>query len=222
MAYLITTAPVTSGDIVLIPPDTFVQGEISRITISGVGSDGQLQLRSPMIVFANGYTVSIPYSLVVPLSRQWIYPEAPSSGRALGWTAVLAAPTVGALIGGLTSFHGPGPLPQLTLPAPGQPLPPLPQPHLGNPVKGAAIGAGIGFAVAIPVGIALLRHHHDFYVDGGAPSDMILERPLDFEADRISAAATSHQTLAGIETPQSSSANLPVEVNDCSLAYAFP
>jgi hypothetical protein len=183
MAYLVTTAPVTSGDMVLIPPDTFVQGQIARITIPGVDRDGELQLHAAQIVFANGYAVSIPYDLVVPLDRQWIYPEAPGPGRALGLTAAFAAPAIGALVGGLTSFHSP---PPLTPPVIGQPLT---LPNLGNPVKGAAIGAGIGFAVTIPVTVALLRHHRDFFVGEGAPTDVILQRPLDFEADRIASAA---------------------------------
>jgi hypothetical protein len=190
MAYLVTTAPVTSGDMVLIPPDTFVQGQIARITIPGVDQDGELQLRSAQIVFANGYTVSIPYDLVVPLDRQWIYPEAPGPGRALGVTAAFAAPAIGALVGGLTSFHSP---PPLTLPVPGQPLT---APNLGNPVKSAAIGAGIGFAVTIPVVVALVRHHRDFIVEGGAPADMILARPLEFEADRIATAVRDAETEA--------------------------
>jgi hypothetical protein len=190
MAYLVTTAPVTSGDMVLIPPDTFVQGQIARITIPGGDRDGELQLRAAQIVFANGYTVSIPRDLVVPLDRQWIYPEAPGPGRALGMTAALAAPAIGMLVGGLTSFHSP---PPLTLPVIGQPLT---GPNLGNPVKGIAIGAGIGLAVTIPVTVALLRHHRDFFVEGGAPTDMILERPLDFEADRIATAVHDVQTEA--------------------------
>ncbi len=190
MVYLLTTAPVVLGDRVVIPPDTFVQGQIAKITIEGVNRDGELRIRSPRIVFASGYAVAIPYDLVVPLDRQWIYPEAPGAGKALGLTAAFAAPVAGALIGGLASQHNP---PPLTPPVIGQPLT---VPNLGNPVKGAAIGAAAGFAVAIPVAIALLRHHHDFFVEGGVPSEMILEEPLVLEEDRIAAGVFPRGSLA--------------------------
>ncbi|HEY6307049.1 MAG TPA: hypothetical protein VI488_11405 [Candidatus Angelobacter sp.] len=190
MVYLLTTAPVISGDIVAIPPNTFVQGQIARITIRGVDRHGELQIHSANIVFPNGYTVRIPYDFVVPLDRAWIFPEAPGSGKALGLAAALAAPVAGALIGGLTSMHKP---PPLVPPVPGQPLT---LPNLGNPVKGAAIGAAVGFGVTIPVVAVLLRHHRDFYVDGGLPAEMILERPLALEEDRIATAIHQEGTLA--------------------------
>lgn len=117
MAYLLTTAPVVAGDKMVIPPDTFVQGQIARVTIRGVDRDGELQIRSAHMVFSNGYTVGIPYDIVVPLDRQWIFPEAPSSGKAFGLTAAFAAPAVGALIGGLASRHSP---PPLSHPSPGR------------------------------------------------------------------------------------------------------
>lgn len=190
MAYLLTTAPVIAGDKMVIPPETFVQGEIARITIPGIDSDGALQIHSAHMVFANGYTVAIPYDFVVLLPRQWISPEAPGPGKALGLTAALAAPAVGALIGGLTSMHKP---PPLTPPVIGQPLT---LPDLGNPVKGAAIGASIGFGVTIPVTIALLRHHQDFFVEAGSPTEMILEQPLMLDPDRIAAAIPLPGTVA--------------------------
>jgi hypothetical protein len=195
MVYLRTSAPVIVGDRTVIPPDTFVQGQIARITIPGVDRDGQLQVRSASIVFANGYAVSIPYDFVVPLDRQWIFPEAPGSGKALALTAALAAPVVGAVIGGVSSQHSP---PPLTPPVPGQPLS---LPSLGNPVKGAAIGFGIGLAVTVPVTIALLRHHHDFYVEGGLPTDMILETPLVLEEDRIAKAVPGDRSEAANLSP---------------------
>jgi hypothetical protein len=182
MAYLLTTAPVIVGDRAVIPPDTFVQGQIAQITVPGIDRDCVLQIHSAHLVFSNGYTVGVPYDIVVRLDRQWIYAEPPGPGRALGLTAALSAPVAGALIGGLTSMHSP---PPLTPPVPGQPLA---APNLGNPVKGAAIGGAIGLAVTIPVTVALLRHQRDFVVERGAPSEMILESPLVLEQDRIAAA----------------------------------
>ena len=44
MAYLLTTAPVIVGDSAVIPPDTFVQGQIARITVPGIDRDGVLQI----------------------------------------------------------------------------------------------------------------------------------------------------------------------------------
>jgi hypothetical protein len=131
------------------------------------------------LTFANGYTVGVPYEIVLRLDRQWIYPEPPSSGKRAALIAALAAPTAGALIGGLSSMHSP---PPLTPPVPGQPLT---APNLGNPVKGAAIGFAAGLAVTIPVTVSILRHHKDFFIDGGVPTEMILEAPLALEADQI-------------------------------------
>jgi hypothetical protein len=197
MAYLLTTAPVTVGDRMVIPPGTFVQGPIASIVIPGIDRDGELEIHFARMVFPNGYTVSMPYDLVVPLDRRWIYPEAPSGGKAAAFAAAFAAPVVGALIGGLASRHSP---PPLTLPVPGQPLT---LPNLGNPVKGAAIGAAIGMGVTIPVTVALLRHHHDFFVEEGVPAELILPGPLELAEDRIADDATrpSGQVLAA-ELPQ--------------------
>lgn len=179
MAYLLTTAPVIAGDRAVIPPDTFVQGTIAELSVPGIERDGLLRIHSVHLVFANGYTVGLPYDVVLRLDRRWIYPEPPSAGRRAGLTAALAAPAVGALIGGLASMHSP---PPLTPPVPGQPLT---APNLGNPVKGAAIGFGAGLAVTIPVTVSILRHHKDFFIDDGVPSEMILEAPLALEADQI-------------------------------------
>ncbi len=182
MAYLLTTSPVTVGDQMVVPPETFVQGQIVKITIPGIDRDGELHLQSANLVFANGYTVAIPYDFVVRLDRRWIVPEPPGPGRMLALGAAVAAPVAGALIGGLTSRHSP---PPLTPPVPGQPLT---LPDLGNPVKGAAIGGAIGLGVTIPVTFAILRHQHDFFIEGGLPTEMTLERPLALDEDRIAAA----------------------------------
>lgn len=179
IAYLLTTAPVIVGDRAVIPPDTFVQGTIAELSVPGIERDGMLRIHSVHLVFANGYTVGVPYDVALRLDRQWIYPEPPSAGTRAGLIAAFAAPAAGALIGGLASMHSP---PPLTLPAPGQPLT---TPNLGNPVKGAAIGFAAGLAVTIPVTVSILRHHKDFFIDGGVPSEMILEAPLSLEADQI-------------------------------------
>lgn len=196
MAYLLTTAPVTAGDKMVIPPGTFVQGTIARITVPGIDRDGELEIHFARMVFPNGYTVSMPYDLVVSLDRRWIYPEAPSGGKAAAFAAAFAAPVVGALIGGLASRHSP---PPLTLPVPGQPLT---LPNLGNPVKGAAIGAAIGMGVTIPVTVALLRHHHDFFVEEGVPAELILPAPLELEEDRIAGASRPSGQALAAELPQ--------------------
>jgi hypothetical protein len=176
---LLTTAPVIVADRAVIPPNTFVQGAIAELSVPGFERDGILRLHSVHLIFANGYTVGVPYDVVLRLDRQWIYPEPPSAGKRAGLIAAFAAPAAGALIGGLSSMHSP---PPLTLPVPGQPLT---APNLGNPVKGAAIGFAAGLAVTIPVTVSILRHHKDFFIEGGVPSEMILEAPLPLEADRI-------------------------------------
>jgi hypothetical protein len=179
MAYLLTTAPVIVDDRAVIPPNTFVQGTIAELSVPGFERDGLLHMHSVHLVFANGYTVAVPYDVVLRLDRQWIYAEPPSAGKRAGLIAAFAAPTAGALIGGLSSMHSP---PPLTPPVPGQPLT---LPNLGNPVKGATIGFAAGLAVTIPVVVSILRHHKDFFIEGGVPSEMILEAPLTVEPDQI-------------------------------------
>ena len=179
MTYLLTTAPVIVGDRAVIPPNTFVQGTIAEISVPGIERDGLLRIHSVHLTFANGYTVGVPYEVVLRLDRQWIYPEPPSAGKRAALIAALAAPTAGALIGGLSSMHSP---PPLTPPVPGQPLT---APNLGNPVKGAAIGFAAGLAVTIPVTVSIWRHHKDFVIESGVPAEMILEAPLTLEADQI-------------------------------------
>src|SRR5215469_18083 len=97
MAYLLTTAPVVVGDRAVVPPNTFVQGTIAELSVPGFERDGMLRLHSVHVVFANGYTVGVPDDVVLPLDRQWIYPEPPSAGKRAGLIAAFAAPAAGAL-----------------------------------------------------------------------------------------------------------------------------
>ena len=95
--YAQITSPVTSGDEVVIPPGTFVQGKVEKLERKG--GRGELHLQSMSVTFPDGYVT--PFSGPVTLESGDGYAlRDPGRGRIISAFALPAAGAgLGALIG---------------------------------------------------------------------------------------------------------------------------
>jgi hypothetical protein len=149
--------PVTAGNRMIIPPGTYLQGVIDQVMDRDRSYEVMsMRLRSADVIFATGYTVSIPGPLDVN----------PTYGK----LARRLSPRTPGQVPVMADTGGP------TLP----PLPPLP--HVG-PSIGAMIGISLGIAAAATVGVLIAYHNHDFLMEAGTPVEIILSAPLVLDAN---------------------------------------
>lgn len=179
-------SPVTSGNQVVIPPGTLVQGKVDSVGRNG--SRGELRLLSMSIMFPDGYVAPVAGPLTLQSDEGYAIKD-PGQGRALGAFAFPAAGVgLGALIGHsaassqgttITSMLPPG----CTGPPPGC----LSSSVTGPPDKGkdTVIGAAVGGAIGAIASIALLVSSHNFFLDVGSPVEMILQHPLSLQSDQV-------------------------------------
>jgi hypothetical protein len=180
-------SPVNSGTEMQIPPGTFVTGKVDKLQLRSAGR-AELHLQSMSITFADGYVapMSGPVTLV---GTEGYALKDPGPGRTIGFLVLPAAGAgLGALIGhsvgqpqsSVTSNFPPGctgPPPYCT---------PVSMPVFGTQGKDTVIGAGIGGAIGFVASLALLSSSHHFFLDAGAPVDMVLTQPLTLEQNRVS------------------------------------
>ena len=175
--YAQITSPVTSGNEVVIPPGTFVQGKVDKLERKG--GRGELHLQSMTITFPNGYVgpISGPvtlesddgYALKDPGKQRIVGAFAlPATGLGLGTLIGHAAGGKGTNINGMT--FNPGGL------------------------KSTAIGGMVGLAVGGVASLVMLTSSHNFFLDVGSPVEVILQQPLSLERDRVTDAITQSKT----------------------------
>jgi hypothetical protein len=181
--YAQINAPVDSGEQMVIPPGTFVQGTLDKFERHG--HRGELRLESMSLTFPDGYVTSIPGPLTLETSEGYVLTD---SGRAGLVGAFL--PVVGAGVGlAIGSSFGTGVTPGANLP-PGCITGTMgciagpPVHHGNNEVFGAAIGGAAGTFV----GLGLMFRHHNFLLDPGAPAAVTLENPVSFSLEEVSKA----------------------------------
>lgn len=156
------TDPVLVDRQVVIPPGTFVQGKLEKLTRQG--NRAELWVESASLAFPDGQVVKVsgPVEIRGGEATAWINPSrgaktgallAPLLGAGLG-TAVGAAvhTTQTSSLGGMT----------ITSSTP----------------KGMAIGSLTGLAAGAALSLALLARSHQFYVEQGAPLEMVLAHPV--------------------------------------------
>ena len=186
--YAQVTSPVNSGNQVVIPAGTFVQGTVEKLGRNG--SRGELQLQSMSITFPDGYVTPIPGPMTLESNEGYALKD-PGRGRMFGALALPAAGAgLGAVIGHsvgassstLTSSVPPG----CTGPPPGCLSSSMTVP--GNAGRNTVIGAGIGAAVGTVASLTLLLRSHHFYLDAGAPLEMTLEQPVTLRQDEVAEA----------------------------------
>jgi hypothetical protein len=183
--YAQITAPITSGNEVVIPPGTLVDGKVDKLEPRG--GRAELKLQSLSITFPDGYVAPVSgpatlesvegYALTDPGSRRMVGMFAlPAAGAGLG---ALIGHSVGKPQSEINSNFPPGcvgVLPFCTS---------ITTPLFGTQAKDAIIGAGIGGAIGAVSSMALLFSSHQFFLDVGSPVDMVLQKPLSLEEKQV-------------------------------------
>lgn len=186
--YAQINAPVDSGNEVVIPPGTFVQGKVDKLGRNG--GRGELNLESMSITFPDGYVAPISGPITLESDEGYAIKD-PGHGRMAG---AFALPFAGAGIGALIG-HSVGSS-QSTLTTS---LPPGCNPSFPNCLSSSmqvpgrkGIDTGIGVVVGGAVGgiasIVMLVSSHDFYLVAGAPIQMTLQHPVTLQQDEVAEA----------------------------------
>jgi hypothetical protein len=174
-AYMQATFPVSTGNQMVIPPGTYVQGIIDKITRRDRSERiMSFDLRSAAVILSTGYTVTISGPLAVQ----------PSTAQAVP-----------------SPIFGTPPVPVMAAAA-GQTLPPLPPlPKIG-PSPGTIAGIAAGGLAASVVLAVVFAHNHDVQMRVGSPIEITLPAPLEFDQDRLAAAIHDYAVKAAIAPPQ--------------------
>jgi hypothetical protein len=183
--YAQVTSPVDSGNQVVVPPGTFVQGTVDKLEQKG--GRAFLHLQSMAITFPDGYVA--PVSGPITLDSNEGYAIKDPGGRRV--TSSLLLPAAGAGLGALighsvgtsqdtiTSTLPPG----CVGPPPGCLSSSLTVP--GNQGMHTAIGAGVGAAVGMIASMAVIFSSRHFFMDVGSPVELTLEHPMTLQQDEV-------------------------------------
>ena len=165
--YAETTFPVVVNDRILIPAGTYIQGRIMQIRPAGrIKGRAEVMMHFTTLIYPSGYTVILPGSLEnAPAVDKAKVKDKEGTIRADNdkgsKAATIAVPAAqgGALAGGLATGSR----------------------------GGALAGAGLGAAVG--VGIAMLSHGNEVKLLPGTTLEVVLQRDVAVNSDRIRAAA---------------------------------
>ncbi|MFZ0416472.1 MAG: hypothetical protein WAM04_00090 [Candidatus Sulfotelmatobacter sp.] len=187
--YAQTTSPVVAGNEVVIPPGTFVQGKVDKL--SRTDGRAELYLQSISITYPDGYVAPVAGPITLESGDGYAFQD-PGSGHIAGALALPAAGAgVGALIGHFTASSQPNTItstlpPGCTGPPPGCLSSSVTAP--GSTAKNTIIGSAVGAAIGGIAAFALLFHTHNFFLDVGSPVEMTLQHPLSLEQDQVATA----------------------------------
>jgi hypothetical protein len=188
--YAQVVSPVTAGNQVVIPPGTLVEGKVEKLGHNG--SRGELYLQSMSITYPDGYVAPIAGPITLESDQGYALKD-PGNGRVAALIAgPLAGSGLGALIGhSVASSQGTtltSSIPQGCIPgSPGC----LSSSLTGPPDKGkdTVIGSAVGAGVGLAVGLMLVGTSHHFFLDVGAPVEMVLQHPLTLQGDEVADAS---------------------------------
>lgn len=159
--YLKSTFPVVMNDVMVIPPGTYVQGDITGVE-RHIRAKGRaaLRFRFTTLIFPNGYTVSMPGALQnVPGMENGNMKDKEGTIQANGDKGHQAA-TVGEITATGAAVGA-----------------------AADGLKGLGVGGGAGAAAGLA--IALLTHGPDVRLETGTAVEMVLQRPLSLEKARL-------------------------------------
>jgi hypothetical protein len=155
--------PVAVGDTVAIPPETYVDGTIDKVTRRG--RHAGFRFHFAQIIFTTGYTVAVPGAADTRAAVHTI--DAPA---AAGSGSPMASSLTGPQASSLSQT----------------------QPSFGGPNMGAIIGLTVGTAVAGTVAIVALAHRGTgLRLDVGSTVDMTLESAISLDAGKVAAAVAA-------------------------------
>lgn len=184
--YAQVISPIASGNEVVIPAGTLVQGKVDKLGRNG--GRGELYLQSMSITYPDGYVAPVSGPITLESDDGYALKD-PGNGHIAGAVALPAAGAgIGALIGHFTASSQPNTItntlpPGCTGPPPGCLSSSLPV--LGSAAKSTMIGAMVGGAIGGIGAFALLLHTHNFFLDVGSPVEMTLQHPLSLEQDQV-------------------------------------
>jgi len=183
--YAQITAPVASGSEVVIPPGTFVQGKFDKLERNG--DRGKLRLQSMGITFPDGYVAPVPGPITMESDEGYVLKD-PGKGRI---ATMVALPVAGLGIGTLIGHSAGHPSSFTTTNTCGINPNCLPQTSIvsNTQVRDMAVGGGVGLAAGGIASLFVFFHSHNFYLDQGAPVQMVLQQPLTVDVDQIAGPA---------------------------------
>ena len=161
--YCETNFPVVQNNRILIPAGTYVQGSITSVKRPGrVKGRAEVLMHFNTLIYPNGYTVAIPGALDQ-------VPGADSTHVKDKEGTVQADSSKGKDAGTIAGTGATGAI-------------------IGAAASGAK-GAGIGAAVGglAGLGITMLTRGNDVRLEQGTTVEMVLQRPLVLEEDRLDA-----------------------------------
>lgn len=186
--YAQVTSPVASGNQMVVPPGTFVQGTVDKLEQRN--GRAFLHLRSMAITFPDGYVTPVPGPITLDSNEGYAVKD-PSERRSV---SAFLMPAAGAGIGAVIG-HSVGTSQQVmttTLPTGCTGPPPsclsssLTVP--GSKGRDTIIGAGVGAAAGMIASMGVIFSTRHFYMDAGSPVEMTLDHPLIFQQDEVAKA----------------------------------
>jgi hypothetical protein len=200
--YAQVTSPVNSGNEVVIPPGTFVQGKVDKLERKG--GRGELRLQSVSITFPDGYVAPISGPVTLESDDGYALKD-PGHGRIIGGFALPAAGLgLGALIGRSVASSQPTIITNSLPPGCSGPPPGCLTASVSGPpnrLKSIAIGSMVGLAAGGIASVALIFNSHNFFLDVGSPVEMVLQQPLRLDQDEVTEAVQKSERRAVAEQP---------------------
>lgn len=166
--YAVTTFPITQDNKIVIPAGTFVQGMVTSARRPGrVKGRAELLVHFTTMIFPSGYTVTLPGAVdTLSGAEQARVSDAEGRIKAEG-TKANDAKTIGK-VGATGAGVGAA---------------------VGRGAKGAMVGGGIGLAAGAI--ITLFTRGQEIRIENGTALEMVLQRPLELEEERVSGGGTS-------------------------------
>jgi hypothetical protein len=163
--YAQTTFPFVLNDRVLVPAGTYVQGRITRAHRGGrVKGRAEVLIHFTTLIYPSGYTVMLPGAVEnVPGAEKSSIKDSEGTIRQDSQTGQKVEKAAGTAATG--AIVG----------------------GISSGLKGAAIGAGVGGAVG--TAIALLTRGNDVRLEAGSTLQMVIQRAVPLDANRIPAPA---------------------------------
>jgi len=191
--YAQVTDPVNSGNQVVIPPGTFVQGTVDKIQRQG--GRGEIRLQSMAITFPDGYVTPIAGPITLQTTDGYALKDPGSKRAASAILLPLAGVGAGALIGhsvgtadsNVTSNFPPGCMP------PQFGCTTISTPVMGSKGKDTAIGASIGGAAGMIASIFMIVSSHHYFMPVGAPVEATLQQSVTLRQDEVAKAVIQSQ-----------------------------
>jgi hypothetical protein len=160
--YAQTSFPITLNDRIVIPPGTFVQGEVRRVQRPGrVKGRAELQMNFTSMIFPNGYTLMLPGAVQGTPGDTGTSGIKDKEGTIQGDSS--KGKDVGTIVGNTIPGAGIG--------------------AIADEGKGAAIGAASGGALGLAT--VLLTRGPDIHLAVGDSVEMVLERSLTIEQNKV-------------------------------------